>query len=320
MNDRVWRASRGQVVVAALWFACGVLLTYLAQRYELTGLSIPLVVVFMISARHLFVGLRGRVAFDDDGLTVVAFDRRRTLTWSDVGRLDVLRTPFGGRGARLATTQGVFRLPVPRHGILLRDRSFDERVAELERRIDGEVRQVHTRRWVRALAILLPIAAICGLVAVTDHPWQSPWWPGRHEATALPDPCTLTAPEPVRETITETTGRDTSSSCTWQGERYQLRVYYVLFEQTPGSSGTDRATDSVPGLLAAATPDPLPGLGDEAYLGFRSLSGNTTDVEVSARRANVSVRVAYGGNQPREQVTADAIAVARDALDAVTLS
>ncbi|MER5933554.1 hypothetical protein [Streptomyces sp. NPDC002054] len=146
------------------------------------------------------------------------------------------------------------------------------------------------------------------IILVADRPWNAPWWPGRHEASQLPDPCAAGAAAAVRLTpagIAERKdgngGYGPGSSCVWRDDENggTLWLEYVRgeWEGSFGGSATAKARKQHALNLRGAegrtsrtiTLDGLDGVSDEALRVWQPGG----DVTVLARRANVTVKVWY---------------------------
>ena len=137
-------------------------------------------------------------------------------------------------------------------------------------------------------------------------PWNQPWWPGVTAAVRLPNACDAFTDEQARTLgITghrQTSNRPQRNACRFTVSQGQLTVsikaHHAFFGSNTANAGSEL------GELAAAMGrfgEPLPGVGDEAWLAANP-QGTTTlfdrsVVDVAARRANVVLVIAYGGEQ-----------------------
>jgi hypothetical protein len=178
--------------------------------------------------------------------------------------------------------------------------------------------------WGAALAVVVLGVAL----AVSCRPWLSPWWPGRHEAAALPVACPalpgLPAPgSPVRLTGP---GDVEGADCVWGGTP-AVEAQYSLHRRAGNSSGTGEAEHDaasrvtryqgpVAGFTLGAD-TPVSGIGDEARI-----SAHGSLVILVARKSNVVLVVdctspAHDGTAHTEAVVTT---YARTLLDLVELS
>jgi hypothetical protein len=276
------------------------------------GVSTFLYGVAVLGAFGVLNGLAGLVA--QRGWVRVELDRitqRRLRTvsvrWADVAAIEVVRAgPF----REITVRHGRRRLGLvaPRSVPFAVDAGFDAGAERLRLALQGwRARETRlgsrrSRFWAVVAAAVVPPLAV---LAAYDHPWKRDWWPGVRSVSATPDPCRVdttatvgaaaAAPgRPVR------TGWREERGCRWKTRQNDLSVTYVRFRWTGNASGVDRARDDLgydgvgPG---GQPPEPLPGLGDEAYDYSYPLSTRRgwAGAQVRVRRANMVVRVSYTG-------------------------
>ncbi|MFJ9448382.1 hypothetical protein ACIRRH_42220 [Kitasatospora sp. NPDC101235] len=188
-----------------------------------------------------------------------------------------------------------------------------------------------------SLVVLVVVAAIA---LVADRPWNAPWWPGRHEASQLPQACTAGAAAAAHLTPNAAAngsgrfdaGYGSGSRCVWRDQENgtTLVIDYVLgkWDGTFGSDATTNARkQQALNIRDAHHPgsrsDTITGFGDEA----RRVWQPGGAVYVLVRRANVALSVSYSPAPSLDQNTdqVDAVSlpateqVARDALTPVRL-
>ncbi|MGW7444609.1 hypothetical protein [Kitasatospora sp. NPDC054795] len=193
------------------------------------------------------------------------------------------------------------------------------------------------RPGLNSLVVLTVVATI---VLVADRPWNAPWWPGRHEASQLPQACTAGATAAAHLTPNAaadgserlSAGYGSGSRCVWRDREIgtTLVIDYVLvkWEGTFGSDATTSARkQQALNIRAANGPRSHSGtitdFGDEA----RSVYQPGGTVHVLVRRANVALSVSYSPTpslgQNTDQVDAVSLAAteqaAREALTPVRL-
>lgn len=169
--------------------------------------------------------------------------------------------------------------------------------------------------WLMLMAVLVPVAL------VADRPWNAPWWPGRHEASRLPDPCLAGAAAASRLTPHArgdqpfNAGHSPGSRCVWRDTENgaTLWIDYDLAEWhgTMGGSATDAAREQQAlnrrhvGGEGSRTAT-VAGLGDEAS----SILVPGREAAALVRIANVTVSVRYllpptlAGDPDRGEATA----------------
>ncbi|MFE9560101.1 hypothetical protein ACFYM0_03225 [Streptomyces sp. NPDC006487] len=156
--------------------------------------------------------------------------------------------------------------------------------------------QRRARRTVIRAGIGMLLLLLLGTL-LAGRPWNAPWWPGRTEVAAVPDPCGV-LDEPARRLLPGVIpARDPwervlvkQEVCEAKNEAATLRLGYERWQwghlKSP-QSGEAAARDRLQSLVDpnhGQRWEPVPGLGSDAY------RNNST---VLVRDANVIVRVAY---------------------------
>ncbi|WP_119727931.1 PH domain-containing protein [Thermomonospora amylolytica] len=244
----------------------------------------------------------------------------KRMEWNRVRRLEVVQSPFGRRVVAVADTGPKTALAAPREGLLTRGPAFDDALNTLTAtapRAPEVKRRAQPRLLYPALVALAVLALLWG-----EDPRKESWWPTRHEATSLPDPCAVADRATVRRMVPDPQPPDRQdhtwfgydeSTCQWQqtdlsiGLKIELRRYF----RSGGDGATEEAERRM-GVVRAQSAGTVTGLGDEAFR--RDDDGVIRTREIWARRANVIVHVELTGKAP-----ADVDALARRALDSVEL-
>jgi hypothetical protein len=316
-SPKITRWYLAQVAVGVTLITIGVL-TYLY------GVSV-------LGAFGVLNGLVGLIA--RRGWVTVSLDRitqRRlgtaTVRWADVSAIEVVRAgPFREITVRHHGRRRL-GLVAPRSVPFGIDADFDAHAERLRLALQGwrakETRlgSHQSRFWAVVVAAVVPPLVV---LAAYDQPWKRDWWPGVRSVSATPDPCRVdatptvgaTAPAPARPVAT---GWREERGCRWKTKQNDLSVTYVRFRWTGNESGVDRAKadlgydDVGPGGQA---PEPLAGLGDEAYDYSYPLSTKRgwARSQVHVRMANVVLRVSYTGKGTVAQVKGAARRTATDA-------
>ncbi|MER7519919.1 hypothetical protein [Streptomyces sp. NPDC126499] len=172
-------------------------------------------------------------------------------------------------------------------------------VTAITNRLKGEAPQRSAPLDAKNTGCLVLVCLSFALVVVlpADRPWNSPWWPGRHESTSLPDPCAVgrTAATTLVPAGTATAEDDDDGpygptrDCTWrdpEGASLRLSYHLVRWQGSFGGTATETARDAFANDLFLGTPTALPGIGDEARRAASSSFEN-----LGARKANVLVEV-----------------------------
>ncbi|MDQ7809488.1 hypothetical protein Q5425_37685 [Amycolatopsis sp. A133] len=175
--------------------------------------------------------------------------------------------------------------------------------------------------WGAALAVVVLGAAF----AVLDRPWLSPWWPGRHEAVALPAVCPPLPGLPAAGAPARVTGPGDveGADCVWGGSS-PVEAQFSLFRRAGNRSGTGEAEAEAASRVtrylgpkagfALGADTPVGGIGDEARI-----SAHGSLVVLVARKSNV-VLVVNGTSPGRGETEAAVTGYARTLLDLVRLS
>ncbi|GAA2333547.1 hypothetical protein GCM10010170_012830 [Dactylosporangium salmoneum] len=195
----------------------------------------------------------------------------------------------------------------------------------------GALRAYRARRpgpRLRLAATLAVLVFAVPLAAGTAAPWNQPWWPGAAVAGRAPDACAVFAGD--FGALLGVTGHERTEA----GPRYQACTYTVpqgtltvtaRAEHTVfGSSTADAAgrARELAGALGGAA-HKVDGIGDAAWLAGNP-QGTTTLIDravvaVVARRANVVLVIAYGGETEPDAAQDAVTGAARATLAALDL-
>ncbi|MFF5263116.1 hypothetical protein ACFY4C_29660 [Actinomadura viridis] len=344
----VIRPPRRAVLWAAPALAAGLGLIVAGWYYDGFGevtLALLGAGISVASVRFLLILLKGRTEAGPEGLVARKVRDTRRLERRRLERFEVVPTLFGRRVVVvLREPWQRYGLAAPRESLWARDPDFEKHVAALAATVPagrggdglGLVRRSQALRLVHPLIAL----ALAGWLLYQEKPWLEPWWPSNREVTALPDPCAVVddatarrlvpgptrAADPVRRS-----GAFLVARCTWNRPEWagSLRVEYALASRVGNASGTASAARRVK-LSVALGGEPFTGLGDEAYVRGDKPGGRDGDTaggtaggdgfataELTARRANVVVKVEYAGELPAGAARSEAEAVTRRALGRV---
>lgn len=195
---------------------------------------------------------------------------------------------------------------------------------------------VRSRRRLIGWGAVAAVSVLCVGLALVDQPWLDPWWPTRHEASALPDRCPALVGIPVpidgrHGEIRDQNDTGIGSECQWGAAQPQgfpeLDAHYRLYRRVGNDSGTDEAQRAAAaqvtqnhgpqqGLTLGADTS-LSGVGDEARI-----SKHHSLIVLVARKSNVVLTLQYF--VPVHVSDNDALAIAatsaRELLALVSLS
>jgi hypothetical protein len=181
-------------------------------------------------------------------------------------------------------------------------------------------------------ALSVPVLLVAGLVGVpvlldVAPPWNQPWWPGVTAAASIPDACGVFTDDQAR--TLRITGRDRTADrpghqqCEFTVPQGHLTV---SLERAGGLFGGGTAKADARAVELAGALDNsarrVPGVGDVAWL-VANPPGTTTYLDrgvadLVARRANVVLVIAYGGEQepgPAQEAVLGAARATLAALD-----
>jgi hypothetical protein len=311
--------------------AVGVTLVTIGVLTYLYGVS----VLGAFGVLNGLVGLIARRGWVRVSLDQISQRRLRTVTlrWADVSAIEVVRAgPFREITVRQHSRRRL-GLVAPRSVPFGIDADFDAHAEKLRLALQGsrakETRlgSHRSRFWAVVVAAVVPPLVV---LAAYDQPWKRDWWPGVRSVSATPDPCRVdaaptvgaVAPAPAKPV---TLSWREERGCRWKTRQNDLSVIYVRFRWTGNESGIDRARadlsydDTGPGGQA---PEPLAGMGDEAYDYSYPLSTRHgwARAQVRVRTANVVVRVNYTGRGTVAQVRDAARRTAADAAGRIQAS
>lgn len=286
--------------------------------------------------------LRGWTKVDADGIQNRLLMQTATFPWKDVQRLRVTGTPFGRITVVHLESGKKFPLAAPRTGLLGPDRAFDATLDAVAahatpERVPVDRDMVRTARMVLWVAMLVPLLVGVGLW----RPWLSPWWPGRAEASSLPDACAVADTDTAQRMVPDFTGADRThldrpytrtSGCEYTSSgKASLEFELQLWRRTGTTSGTHEAranyasakkiatlvTEQGPPEGREITKGDVPGLGDLAWRIVEvDKRYKEVDVRLLAVRGNVLVDVHYEADRPTREMEDAATALARKALTA----
>ncbi|TNY35712.1 PH domain-containing protein [Thermomonospora catenispora] len=271
--------------------------------------------------RLILLLLYGRTEAGPNGLYNRSALAVKRLDWKQVKRLEVVRSPFGHRIIAVPHMGANVALAAPRTGLAARGPAFDDAFDTLlttAPRAPECKRRAQPRLWYPALVVLF-VLALLGL----EDPRKEPWWPTRHEAASLPDPCAVVDPAAVRRMVPDARPPDRADhtslgyeelTCRWHqtafsiGLEIEIRRYF-----RNGGVGATEAAERRMSVLRDQSTETVTGLGDEAFR--RNDDGHVPRLrEIWARRANVIVHIKLEAKDP-----ADVDAPARRALESIEL-
>ncbi|WP_328301898.1 hypothetical protein OG389_31290 [Streptomyces sp. NBC_00435] len=170
-----------------------------------------------------------------------------------------------------------------------------------------------------ALVLIAPLLAAGLALAAWKH-WQRTH-PG--DFAAEPHSCELVSPQTVHRLVpTSYGGRDGDGSCSWSAPREEgpnrasvfLRAFVVTEELAAEDLREDRANTLG---WEKTTPTEVTGIGDQAFVRFRSSAPERpVAAQVCFRLSNMVVNVTYTrADTDREAARAGALDAAREAAD-----
>lgn len=318
----VLRPPRSLRALAWAGAALAVALGVLAAVLLLTGVIIP-GCCFGIATGVLAVlatpPLSGRTEVRDDALVTRADPAKTyTLPWPEISEV-VTRRRLLTEVVAVRRGDVWLELGGPRRWRFRADAGFTAAADDLARRARVTVERGGRRTSAGKLAVRAALAAVYVVAFVTLDPvWHSPSWPGRMEATSVPDGCAVIASAGGHPPVKRRLRMPDDDICANDGT---LSVRSTLYTYAVGHDGGVEQAESrfraAAADVAGGTRRAVPGLGDEAVAIVPSGAG---PVKVLARRANVVVQVAY---RPRTgtpaAATATAQRLARTAVDRVRL-
>lgn len=160
------------------------------------------------------------------------------------------------------------------------------------------------------------------MLLALENPTKEPWWPTRHEAASLPDPCAVVDPAAVRNPVPNAQpphGQEhrqpdyVESTCRWWQPGLSLGLSVEYRRYLTGDHGATEAAERQMKLIGSHSTGTITGLGEQAFR--RDDDGGVIRTrEVWARRGNVVVHILLSGEDP-----ADVDALARRALERIEL-
>lgn len=319
------RPSRSALcwVIPVLLLSAAVMVFFFTSYSRISALG---AVSVAYHTRLLLLLLLGRTEAGRAGLRNRTVFRDRRVPWSRVRHLEVVPTPFGRLVVAVSEESGRIALAAPREGLAARNGRLDADLAAL---IATAGRKVPVHPLPSRLRLLyVAISVACVLIPVTaEKPWLDPWWPSRHEATALPDACMATDQTAVRRLVPGSTPDHSSSMgsgvdrCRWSRPSAPFRgaeLHYRLVSRIGDDGATERAIEEMRKYRGDGATS-IPGLGDEALTKSAPLPSGINHVELWARRANVIVYVKYTGRSSVPVAETEMENLARHALDHIRL-
>ncbi|MCX5613148.1 hypothetical protein OHB39_37300 [Streptomyces sp. NBC_00047] len=169
---------------------------------------------------------------------------------------------------------------------------------------------------------LIGTVLLVAIVTAAVLSWQ--WWDRSQEGEFSSDPkfCELVASETIHRLVPESYGgREDIASCTWAAPRekgkYRAGVHLFASRLIVDLAREDmremRANDEL--VWEKDTVEDLPDLGDVAFLRFPPTLGTSITAQVTFRRSNLVVSLAYTrSDDDRQAARAGAIDAARDTV------
>lgn len=342
----VARPARRPLVVVVPLAAAAVALCGWASGQRLIATSGIICATAILGWRYILIVVRARSVAGPNGIGNRLFRRERHLSWDVVAGLEIRRSLFG-RVVRVVLQDGrSVELAAPREAFGTDRAGFDETVAAMRAAAPGDLPLTTAATTPRARgartyggwpSVLFLLVLAVGLASVFDQPWDSPFWPSRHEVSRLPDACAVLRRAPATALVQNGlpdgsdafSGGSELSRCradgAEDGRTFHLSLRYDLLNRYAGSGGSGSAVahrlfeDSVSPLFHKVW-TPLRGLGDEARRSVRDSGDGHSGVTVVVRRANVVVTVDYTTQTTAAQTTSGAERMARAAVDGLRLA
>ncbi|MGW6690198.1 hypothetical protein [Streptomyces sp. NPDC054961] len=190
---------------------------------------------------------------------------------------------------------------------------------------DGPARRPFRERAALIAFVLISVLVVAGCGLAAWKHWQRSH-PG--DFTADPHPCELVSPQTVHRLVpTSYGGRDDHGSCSWSAAREEgpkgggvfLQSFVLTEKLALEDLREERETTSG---WEKTTPAEIPGVGDEAFLRFRTADPERPAVaQVCFRLSNVRVDLTYTrADSDREAARAGAVEAAREAADLLRAS
>ncbi|WP_176401738.1 hypothetical protein [Actinomadura sp. BRA 177] len=277
--------------------------------------------------------LMGKVKFGPDGLHNHEDSVSQVyMAWEGITALERRRRLWTERIVAVSPATSV-TLGAPARLRFRRDPRFEAAVADLSRRAGREVtRGRPLLTWRYAVTHVAILATWTFLFVTFDPIWHHQAWPGRSEARALPDPCRVLAPA-AKQLAPEQKPLfyDFTDNPICQFDAISLRLAYQLHKYQLGQDGgIEQAEKEFREGPGGPTPDdkgarPLPGVGDEATIVTSTYKdpSRVTQIQISVRRANVTVWLSYTPRLKGRDSTSEAVALAehlaRTATDRIKL-
>ncbi|MBO2466156.1 hypothetical protein [Actinomadura violacea] len=281
-----------------------------------------------------------RTWVDGDGVRVRSGRREEMIPWQEVAKVAFLPRVGGVPGYELSLTSvrgGVRRLPHRALSPFARRRRMAALVDDVLARSGPYRSRIRTSvpgpigRTGLGIATVF-IGAVLAVVVVFVvggwSPWTRPWWPGRTEASRLPDACGVFDQAALARDVPNAhgrgegdSGRPDDRSCAWGADRpppeMSVRLERTRRQYGPGGGASEIAHGFFGGRVDKDCPSRVSGLGDEACTGVRDEGDGSQRARVVVRRGNVLVTVDYRAAAPAVQVSAEARRLAARALSRV---
>ncbi|REE95998.1 hypothetical protein [Thermomonospora umbrina] len=246
--------------------------------------SLLLVVMGMAGASLSFFRLAllqafGRTEANADGIANRLVLRTARVPWRELDRFLVMPTVFGATVKIVRIDGRRVTLAAPRSGLLGRDPEMAETLRALRvlaQANGGGNAAVEELSGKVARVFYVGLIAFAAWLGISQSaPWLEPWWPGRAEATSLPDPCAVAAPYAAQLVPGASPRKDRdrfptkSMSCLWKDGpgHVELQLTYGLWGRDADVSATDRAWEDFVDSRDASyweEAEPVRGVGDAA--------------------------------------------------------
>lgn len=306
----VLRPPRALRALAWAVAALAALLAALAALLLLTGVIIPGCCAGIAAGVLTVVVtplLAGRAEVRGDALITRADPAKTyTLPWREISAVVTRRRLLT---EVVAVRRGDVWLEVgaPRRWRFRPDPAFTAAARDIARRARADLDRGGRRTPTGKLVLRTVLALVYVAAFVTLDPvWHSPLWPGRQEASDLPQACPVLAPAAGMQVRARRQALPrTGEACTIGGT---LSLRADLYTYRVGDDGGIEQAE--PRFRAAADGGrAVPGLGDEAAVRVSAPPGEPDRpglVKVVARRANVVVQLTYRPRTARAPATATA--------------
>jgi hypothetical protein len=306
------------------------LLSFLSMAVSCFSLFLPS--VLMTS------GFRGSTVVDASGVIRRLGRSHVQVPWEQIERISFAPAGPAWAGYRLVLFRRLgpaINLPAPMPGMFTRSRSLAARLDPIYARAGAHRPRVASRPFTSGSRItVVTISALTvGVLAIPTtltifltSPWTQTWWPGRDEASRLPDSCTVIDQATIARLVPKAkphgTGDSTlfprDRSCSWGTDDPppEMSVRLEMLERITGAGGgaSERAHDFFTSRNSRDCASTISGVGDEACTGAERNPDGSTQVQVLTRKGNVLVTVTYRATRPIDQLTDETTRVTRSAI------